>query len=88
MTGEGLLVLEASGGFLEPFRGSAFGFHLRHFLKLRILFLRTSNVALIDKSPASAGDHHPNRITSFFGAPQSWSSAGLPFSAASQPLPA
>lgn len=31
MTGEGLLVLEASGGFLEPFRGSAFGFHLRHF---------------------------------------------------------
>jgi len=31
MTGEGLLVLEASGGFLEPLGGSAFGFHLRHF---------------------------------------------------------
>jgi hypothetical protein len=39
VTGEGLLVLEASGGFLEPLGGSAFGFHLRHFLKLRILFL-------------------------------------------------
>jgi hypothetical protein len=41
MTGEGLLVLEAGGGFLEPLGGSAFGFHLRHFLKLRILFLMT-----------------------------------------------
>jgi hypothetical protein len=41
MTGEGLLVLEAGGGFLEPLGGSAFGFHFRHFLKLRILFLVT-----------------------------------------------
>jgi hypothetical protein len=41
MTGEGLFVLEAGGGFLEPLGGSAFRFHFRHFLKLRILFLVT-----------------------------------------------
>tara|TARA_B100002003_G_scaffold112721_1_gene104235 strand:- start:800 stop:1048 length:249 start_codon:yes stop_codon:yes gene_type:complete len=39
VAGEGLLVLEAGGGFLEPLGGSAFSFHLGHFLKLRILFL-------------------------------------------------
>jgi len=31
VAGEGLLVLEASGGLLEPLGSSALGFHLRHF---------------------------------------------------------
>jgi hypothetical protein len=31
MTGEGLLMLEAGGGFLEPLGGSTLGFHLGHF---------------------------------------------------------
>ena len=38
MTGEGLLVLEAGGGFLEPLGGSAFGFHLGHFLNSAFYF--------------------------------------------------
>jgi hypothetical protein len=31
MTGEGLLMLEASRGLFEPLGGPAFGFHLGHF---------------------------------------------------------
>jgi hypothetical protein len=39
VTGKGLLVLKARRGFLKPLGRSAFSFHFRHFLKLRILFL-------------------------------------------------
>src|SRR5690554_4917561 len=45
-------------------------------------------VSLNDKSPANAGDPYGIRFTSSCGEPRSWSSAGLPFSAASQPLQA
>src|SRR5690606_40739634 len=65
MTGEGLLVLEASGGFLEPLGSSALGFHLRHFLKLRILFLSKTIVPLNDKSPADAGDPSQDQVHFF-----------------------
>jgi hypothetical protein len=59
MTGEGLLVLEASGGFLEPLGGSAFGFHFGHFLKLRILFLMKSDLLLL------AGSHDHGHLAAF-----------------------